>query len=251
MAFAAELGANEEKREDHEHRDEARAKLLAVSFECSPMAVAMLDSANIIVIVRHLLVNQTLKQQMGPLYCSGAPFNEAAADQESNDALTAALDKVRKVKMLTVKVGNVKMLTVAGGEGFPIIRHVDWSLRQGTDGLLCAVGEIMTEADEVQREKDAELIDYFQEVRLRSPASAEPGNRGGPAWSPALRSARASSDVADWQYQLHRRRSRCTGVSGAQRARGPSERGAQRPAVPKRRRPPASSARPLSRAPCA
>jgi len=158
LSGTANVDAGLGRREDHEHR----AKLLAASFECSPVLVAMLDSANMIV-----LVNPTFEQQMGPLFkLSREAFNHAAADEESNAALSAALDRARSASGGTVKARNVHMLTVAGREGFPMRKHFDWSLRQGPDGLLCAVGEMVTEADEEQREKDPELIAFFQEAPI-------------------------------------------------------------------------------------
>ncbi|KAJ1621223.1 hypothetical protein T492DRAFT_887344 [Pavlovales sp. CCMP2436] len=136
----------------------ARAKMLAVAFESSPTLVAMLDSANMIV-----MVNPTFEQQMGPLFkLAHSPFNAAAADQKSNDTLTAALDRAH-ASGGTVKIKDCNMLTVVG---FPTSKHIDWSFRQGMDGLLCAVGEMVTEVDEEQREKDQDLMDFFQNAPI-------------------------------------------------------------------------------------
>ncbi|KAJ1621753.1 hypothetical protein T492DRAFT_886398 [Pavlovales sp. CCMP2436] len=148
---------------DADGPDDTRAKMLSVAFEYSSVLVAMLDSANMIVMVRP--VNPMFEQQMGPLYkLKHSAFYVAAANLKSREMLTDALGRARaSATGATVKVKDCNMLTVVG---FPISRHFDWSLRQGTDGLLCAVGEMVTEVDEEQREKDQDLMDFFQNAPI-------------------------------------------------------------------------------------
>jgi PAS domain-containing protein len=128
-----------------------RSALLDFAFEASPMAIALIDEQN-----KCRMVNPAFEAQLGPSYkFAHVAFDEATADDKGRQAIASALRRAREDGG-KVRVRDVNMMTVTGVEGFPIARHFDWSLQCGSDGLCCAVGNLVTEADEKQRDKDAE-----------------------------------------------------------------------------------------------
>eukprot|EP00306_Pavlova_sp_CCMP459_P021179 CAMPEP_0185541974 /NCGR_PEP_ID=MMETSP1381-20130426/2315_1 /TAXON_ID=298111 /ORGANISM="Pavlova sp., Strain CCMP459" /LENGTH=727 /DNA_ID=CAMNT_0028153931 /DNA_START=12 /DNA_END=2195 /DNA_ORIENTATION=- len=138
-----------------------RAAMLEVAFSASAMAVALLDVSN-----RPIMVNPTFEQQLGPLFkLQHMALNDATADDKANADIAQALKRARE-NGTTERVRDSNMLTVAGPAGFPLPRHFDWSLRLGKDGIVVASASAVSEADEQQRERDAELLDFFQNAPI-------------------------------------------------------------------------------------
>jgi len=134
------------------------AALLQVAFESSPVLVAVLDGSN-----NYLLVNPVFEAQMGPFSTfAKIAFDDSGFDDESKEKLSSALKSVRE-EGTVIKVRDANMITMAGPGGFPVARHFDWSLKLGADSTtVCISGEAVTEDDEQQREKDAEILDFLQ-----------------------------------------------------------------------------------------
>ena len=134
------------------------AALLRVAFESSPVLLAVLDGSN-----KFLLVNPLFEARMGPFSTfAKLSFDESGFDDECKEKLASALKSVRE-DGIVVKLRDANMITMAGPGGFPVARHFDWSLKLGADSTTVSVsGEAVTEDDEQQREKDAEILDFLQ-----------------------------------------------------------------------------------------
>ncbi|KAL3909656.1 MAG: hypothetical protein SGILL_008002 [Bacillariaceae sp.] len=91
-------------------------------------------------------------------------LKQVAAAATSDDVAT-------KCTPAAVRVRNVEMTTLAGPSGFPIRRYFDWFIRKKpkTDSNGCQLvllGDACTEQDVQNRERDAELIDFFQNAPI-------------------------------------------------------------------------------------
>mmetsp|Transcript_66136 Transcript_66136/g.74058 ORF Transcript_66136/g.74058 Transcript_66136/m.74058 type:complete len:195 (-) Transcript_66136:2102-2686(-) len=69
-----------------------------------------------------------------------------------------------------VRVRDIEMTTLTGDSGFPVRRYFDWFISKSIDAdneygegedIILLLGDPCTERDVDQREKDAELIDFF------------------------------------------------------------------------------------------
>ncbi len=124
------------------------------------MCACILDGAS----GRVLEVNKLFEEEMGAKFkFLEFAFEQAAADAESEAKLATALNQARDGRR-KCRARDVKMLTL--GNELPIARHFDWTVSAMSSGSIAVFGELVTEADEVQREKDAALIDFFQNAPI-------------------------------------------------------------------------------------
>mmetsp|Transcript_66135 Transcript_66135/g.74054 ORF Transcript_66135/g.74054 Transcript_66135/m.74054 type:complete len:815 (-) Transcript_66135:241-2685(-) len=74
-----------------------------------------------------------------------------------------------------VRVRDIEMTTLTGDSGFPVRRYFDWFISKSIDAdneygegedIILLLGDPCTERDVDQREKDAELIDFFQNAPI-------------------------------------------------------------------------------------
>lgn len=179
--------------------------MLALAFEHSPALVAMVDETDKLV-----LANPAFEEAMGPAFkFANLRFFEAAADDKSKDALRQALRDAREGGGQAVRARDANMLTMAA---FPVARHFDWSLRAAPGGLVCVVGEPVTEQDEKQREKDAECA-HTAACRTIPPLPPQPH---------ALRPLPPLP--VGCSISSRTRRSRCTGSRAPATSSGPTTR---------------------------
>lgn len=130
-------------------------------FNSSPMMIALLDEFN-----KFVLVNQLFESIMGPLFkLANVSFEQTSADNKTLESLTQALKEVRQ-SCAVIRVRDVNLITVSNPEGFPVPRHFDWRFKLNENNCIIAFGEPVNEADELQREKDAELLDFFQNAPI-------------------------------------------------------------------------------------
>jgi hypothetical protein len=128
-----------------------------------PMCLVALDSST----GRPVAVNETFEYYMGPLFkYQGYRFDGAASEGPDQAKLANAIACVEKGQCKKVTVRNVEMVTLAGQAGMPIRRLFDWTVGKGADGCILLFGEQVNEQDVEQREKDAELIDFFQNAPI-------------------------------------------------------------------------------------
>lgn len=121
-----------------------------------------------------LKVNNTFEKHMGKFYkFKSRPFYEAATDDDQGKhqaALKAAIEEIGNSTgdngKTKANARNVEMVTLAGESGFPIKRHFDWTVGKGSDASILLVGEIVTEQSLEERERDQELIDFFQNAPI-------------------------------------------------------------------------------------
>jgi PAS domain S-box-containing protein len=133
-----------------------------------PMCMVTLDAHSL----EPTAINDTFLRVMGPLYkFRESSFVYATSDDKASDAkerLQQALHKALTDKPgERVRVRNIEMTTLVGESGFPVRRFFDWfiSLSETGDSLIL-LGDPCTEHDVEQREKDAELIDFFQNAPI-------------------------------------------------------------------------------------
>ena len=82
--------------------------------------------------------------------------------------------KRKKDNNKRVRVRDIEMTTLTGESGFPVRRYFDWFISKSTkddqygegEDVLLLLGDPCTERDVEQREKDAELIDFFQNAPI-------------------------------------------------------------------------------------
>ncbi|KAL7562723.1 hypothetical protein ACA910_013225 [Epithemia clementina (nom. ined.)] len=67
-----------------------------------------------------------------------------------------------------IRVRNIEMTTLAGESGFPVRRFFDWfiSVSVEEEDTLILLGDPCTDHDVEQRERDSELIDFFQNAPI-------------------------------------------------------------------------------------
>ncbi len=131
-----------------------------LAFLEAPMCACILDGST----GRVIDVNSLFAEEMGAKFkFLEFAFEKAAADAENEAKLANALRQAREGPR-KCRVRDVKMLTLASE--LPIARHFDWTVSAMSSGSIAVFGELVMEADEVQREKDAELIDFFQNAPI-------------------------------------------------------------------------------------
>jgi PAS domain S-box-containing protein len=133
-----------------------------------PMCMLTLDAHDL----KPRAINDTFFREMGPLYkFSESSFVDATSDDKASDArvrFQQALDKaLTDSNGERVRVRSIEMTTLAGESGFPVRRFFDWyiSLNKEEDSLIL-LGDHCTDTDAEEREKDAELIDFFQNAPI-------------------------------------------------------------------------------------
>jgi len=129
----------------------------------SPFCAVELNEAGVPV-----AVNETFITIMGPLFkFAGFAFFEAAADPEGKNLLSASIGRVRDGSPRE-RVRHVQMITLAGESGLPIKSHFDWFLCPGATGagVVALHGDPCSDEIIEQREKDRELIDFFQNAPI-------------------------------------------------------------------------------------
>jgi len=140
--------------------DEATSVLSAL-----PLCMVALDPADL----RPLSCNSMFERCMGPLFkFSHTGFVAAASDDKSSNArdrLQAGIESVVHDDVVQTRVRNVEMTTLSGLAGFPVRKHFDWFISRTEDRVIL-LGDPCTEEDVVQRDKDAELIDFFQNAPI-------------------------------------------------------------------------------------
>jgi len=135
----------------------------AAILDASPLCALALGSDG-----KALAANAAFVDLMGPLFkFSGYEFAESAATEDGKTKLKVAIASVRAGIAPRERLRNLEMLTLAGEAGLPIKSHFDWFIGPGS-----AAGEIILFGDPCsddlleQREKDAELIDFFQNAPI-------------------------------------------------------------------------------------
>jgi hypothetical protein len=133
---------------------------LAAAFVAAPLCACVVDAQG-----RAIAANARFEDEVGPLYTfQQRAFENIGADDAAVARLKVALDDARLAGRSS-KVRDVECLLL--GSGYPVAKHVDWSVaRIGDTGQLCVTGEIVAIADEAQRDRDAELLDCFQNAPI-------------------------------------------------------------------------------------
>ncbi|KAJ1462234.1 hypothetical protein M885DRAFT_476303 [Pelagophyceae sp. CCMP2097] len=134
--------------------------MIAAAFAGAPLCACVLDARG-----RVVEANALFEEQVGAKYkFAGYAFEHVGAEEAEVVRLREALDGARESGRRR-KVRDVKCLVL--GDGFPVAKHFDWSVSSlDCEGGLCLVGELVTEVDGQQREKDAELLDFFQNAPI-------------------------------------------------------------------------------------
>jgi PAS domain S-box-containing protein len=126
-----------------------------------------------------IAVNAMFERRMGPLRkFSNDDFirkacSEDKAHADARDRFRSAIETVASGKAgrdgNRVRVRDIEMTTVTEeNSGFPIHKHFDWfiSRSSGDDGTIILLGDPASDQDVSQREKELELIDFFQNAPI-------------------------------------------------------------------------------------
>jgi PAS domain S-box-containing protein len=133
-----------------------------------PLCMVTLDAHDL----KPTAINDTFFRVIGPLYkFRDSSFVHATSDDKASDAkerLQQALDKaLTDTTGERVRVRNIEMTTLTGDTGFPVRRFFDWFISLNDTGdSLTLLGDPCTDHDVEQREKDSELIDFFQNAPI-------------------------------------------------------------------------------------
>jgi len=132
----------------------------------APLCAVVIDECGLAV-----ACNTLFEQLMGPLYkFANFPFVHAAATDSGQAALKRAVALVSMGVSSRERVRNLEMTTLAGDAGLPIKSHFDWFVGGGAseDGVapVTLFGDPCSDDILEQREKDAELIDFFQNAPI-------------------------------------------------------------------------------------
>ncbi|KAJ1449289.1 hypothetical protein M885DRAFT_100335 [Pelagophyceae sp. CCMP2097] len=131
----------------------------ASAFDGAPLCICVVDALGEV-----LEANSLFELIVGPLHVfAEISFERIGADDAAAARLNEAFSATRTTG-LRRKVRDVRCLVL--GDGFPVAKHFDWSVSRLDEGKLCLIGELITEVDGQQREKDAELIDFFQNAPI-------------------------------------------------------------------------------------
>lgn len=129
-----------------------------------PLCMVTLDPEDL----HPVAINDMFLSVLGPLFkFKNSSFVCAASDDKDSDAqarLRAAIEETKKTSARS-RVRNIEMTTLAGESGFPIRKFFDWFISR-TDDAIVLLGDPCTEQDVTQREKDTELIDFFQNAPI-------------------------------------------------------------------------------------
>ena len=135
--------------------------LSSCAFAGAPLCLCVLDARGCPV-----EANALFQEQIGELYkLSGRTFELIGACERDVARLRNAFDETLRTGQRS-KVRDVSCFVLGGG--FPCAKHMDWSVSRLTDarGSLCLAGELVAEVDEPRRERDAELLDFFQNAPI-------------------------------------------------------------------------------------
>jgi PAS domain-containing protein len=133
-----------------------------------------LDPCNLHTIV----ANEMFEQHMGPLgkFSNGDFINKSCSEDKAHadarDRFGSAIESVVSGKAgggNRVRVRDIEMTTVTdANSGFPIHKHFDWFISKSSDfdGLVILLGDPVSDQEESQREKELELVDFFQNAPI-------------------------------------------------------------------------------------
>ena len=145
-------------------------RLLCCTLPSLPLCMVTLDVHDGL---KPISINDTFLRAMGPLYkYQTSSFVHATTDDKDSDArlrFQQAIDEALNAKAADerVRVRNIEMTTLVGESGFPIRRFFDWFISRNEAGtVLTLLGDPCNDQDVEQREKDAELIDFFQNAPI-------------------------------------------------------------------------------------
>lgn len=140
----------------------AAAAAKAALLDSAPLCAAVLDADG-----KATVVNKVFVELMGPLWkFNQYTFSEAAAKDEGKAKLREAFSAVRSGTD-RMRLRNIEMLTLGGDSGLPVKTHFDWFIGPGeSTGEVIIYGDPCTAEVLEQREKDAELIDFFQNAPI-------------------------------------------------------------------------------------
>lgn len=135
----------------------------ATLLDSAPLCAAVLDAQG-----KAKVVNKVFVELMGPLFkFSNYEFAEAASKDEGKASLKAAISAVFSGASPRERLRNIEMLTLAGESGLPVKTHFDWFIGPSKDpGEVTLYGDPCSDEILEQREKDAELIDFFQNAPI-------------------------------------------------------------------------------------
>ena len=138
---------------------EQRAALL----DAAPLCAVALDREG-----KACACNKLFTSLMGQLFkYSQYAFAKAAATDVASRKLQEAFNAVCTGESPRVRLRNIEMLTLAGESGLPIKAHFDWFIGPGErTGEVLLLGDPCSDDILAQREKDAELIDFFQNAPI-------------------------------------------------------------------------------------
>ena len=138
---------------------EQKASLL----DAAPLCAVVLDAEG-----KARACNKVFTSLMGPLFkYSQYAFAKAAANDVASGKLQEAFEAVCTGESQRVRLRNIEMLTLAGEAGLPIKAHFDWFIGPGeVKGEVTLFGDPCSDDILAQREKDAELIDFFQNAPI-------------------------------------------------------------------------------------
>jgi len=128
----------------------------------APLCAVVLDGAG-----RAKEINRLFEELMGPLYkFANFGFAQSAATDDGKATLGAAIARVHSGASKRERLRNLEMLTLAGDAGLPIKSHFDWFIGASDSGEVVLYGDACSDDLLEQREKDAELIDFFQNAPI-------------------------------------------------------------------------------------
>lgn len=109
---------------------------------------------------------------MGPLFkYENFEFADVATTDAGKAKLKAAIEAVRSGASSRERLRNLETLTLAGEAGLPIKSHFDWFIGANTETAagereVTLFGDPCSDDILEQREKDAELVDFFQNAPI-------------------------------------------------------------------------------------
>jgi len=135
-----------------------------------PLCMVSLDPDDL----RPIAVNEMFERFIGPLnkfqefgdFCSAAASDDK--DSTSQVKFREAIEEAANCgDDERIRVRNIEILTVTEtNQGFPIRKFFDWFISRSDDGTLLLLGDPCSDQDLTQREKDSELIDFFQNAPI-------------------------------------------------------------------------------------
>jgi len=131
------------------------------TLESGPLCHVVLDSTG-----TPVAVNSLFETLVGPGYkFANMPFSCVATTIEGRAQLQSAVDTVLLNNTGRERLRNVEMLTLA--VGLPVKVHFDWFIGPaGRAGEVALLGDPCSEDVLEKRDKDSELIDFFQNAPI-------------------------------------------------------------------------------------